>query len=405
MKLPSFSFLRDNARWLAAGALLMFCSSYGQTFFISIFAGEIRSEFGLSHGQWGAIYGAGTLASATIMIWSGVLTDHFRVRVLGAAVLVLLAVASLAMASVTAAWALVPVILLLRLGGQGMSIHIASTAMARYFVATRGRALSTATLGVSLGEALLPLIFVALLTVYPWRSLWVLAAVMALLAIPALLMLLRAERTPQSSAHENQTPGLQGRHWTRPEVLRNPLFWCALPLILGPSAFGTALFFQQVHLAEVKGWPHVQFVALFPLFTVAAVASMLTTGVVLDRIGTHRLMPVVQVPSILGYLVLGQSATLSGAAVGMALIALSAGANNTLATAFWAETYGTRHLGAIRAMAVAVTVLGSAIGPFLTGGLIDAGLPFDQQMPFISAYFVGASILILFGLRVARRAA
>src|SRR6056297_2918334 len=49
-------FVRTNAPWLAAGFLLTFASSFGQTFFISVFAGEIRATYGLSHGDWGAIY-------------------------------------------------------------------------------------------------------------------------------------------------------------------------------------------------------------------------------------------------------------------------------------------------------------------------------------------------------------
>ncbi|MCH9825026.1 MAG: MFS transporter, partial [Alphaproteobacteria bacterium] len=89
--MDTLSFLRLNVRWLAAGALLMFMSSFGQTFFISIFAGEIRAEFGLSHGEWGGIYALGTLASAIVMVWSGGLTDRFRVRTLGPVVLVCLA--------------------------------------------------------------------------------------------------------------------------------------------------------------------------------------------------------------------------------------------------------------------------------------------------------------------------
>ena len=61
-------FLRDNALFLSSGALLTLISCFGQTFFISIFAGEIRAEFGLSHGEWGAAYSTGTLASAIVMV-------------------------------------------------------------------------------------------------------------------------------------------------------------------------------------------------------------------------------------------------------------------------------------------------------------------------------------------------
>ena len=75
-----FDFLRLNLPWLSAGFLLTFLSSFGQTFFISLFAGEIRLAFGLSHGEWGGLYSLGTFASAMVMIWAGGLTDLFRLR-------------------------------------------------------------------------------------------------------------------------------------------------------------------------------------------------------------------------------------------------------------------------------------------------------------------------------------
>ena len=70
------------------------------------------------------------------------------------------------------------------------------------------------------------------------------------------------------------------------------------------------------------------------------------------------------------------------------------GGNATLTPSLWAEFYGTRHLGAIKATAAAAMVLGSAIGPGLTGLLIDAGISFDQQMLGISAYFLSSSALV-----------
>ena len=154
-----FSFLRANAKFLFAGFLISLLSSFGQTFFISIFAGEIRAEFGLSHGGWGAIYGLATTASAGVMLWSGVLTDRFRVRVLAMAVMAGLALASALMALSVAVWMLALTIFLLRFLGQGMMSHISAVAMARWFTASRGRALAIAALGFTAGEALLPVSF------------------------------------------------------------------------------------------------------------------------------------------------------------------------------------------------------------------------------------------------------
>ncbi|MDD9743162.1 MULTISPECIES: MFS transporter [Marinovum] len=395
------SFLLQNAPWLAAGALLAFLSSFGQTFFISVFAGEIRAEFGLSHGAWGGIYSLGTTLSAAVMVWAGGLTDRFRARVLGSGVLVLLALACLSMAFSTV-WLLPLVIFALRLTGQGMTSHISAVAMARWFVAMRGRALSIAALGFSFGEALLPIVFVALLGMFDWRLLWLVAAMIAAAGIPLLLLLLRRERTPQSLATNEQSTGMQARQWTRGEALRHRLFWFMVPALLGPPAFNTAFFFQQVHYAEVKGWAHLDLVALFPVYTAISVGAMIVSGWLLDKLGTARLMPFYQVPMVAAFVFFAYATSPASALFGFFFLALSTGANMTLPNAFWAEFYGTAHLGSIKAMAAAVMVLGSALGPGLTGVLIDAGVGIEAQYLGVAGYFVFASAMMAIGVTQAR---
>ena len=281
-------FILQNSRWLTAGALLTLISSFGQTYFISIFAGEIRATFNLSHGDWGAIYGFGTFASAVVMIWSGGLTDVMRVRNLGPIVLAALAASCLFMAF----------------------------------------------------------------------NQWV-----ALLPIPALLWLLAEERSPQSSAAEGQSFGMGGRHWSRTQVLGHPLFWFMIPALLGQSAFNTAFFFLQVHFAEIKGWDHLQLVAMFPIYTAVSIAAMILSGVLLDKLDTARLIPYFQLPMVFAFLTFAYGQSLLSALVGFIFLGLSSGANATLPNAFWAEFYGTKHLGSIKAAAEAVMVLGSAVGP------------------------------------------
>lgn len=397
-----WSFLRDNAAWLAAGYLLTFTSSYGQTFFISLFAGEIRATFSLSDGQWGGIYTIATTASALVMIWTGALTDRYRVRALGGYVLVGLALACVAMAAVPSALALVFVIFALRFTGQGMTSHLAVVAMARWFSASRGKALAIARLGYTTGEAFLPLIFVALLALVSWRMLWLVAAAGALLAIPALLALLNRERVPSDFARSDETLGMGKRHWTRAEMLRNPLFWCTLPLIIGPAAFGTALFFHQVHMVEVKGWALLSYVALFPLFSWVSFVFMLVSGFAVDRFGTARLMPWILLPYAVGFALMAGAQTLGMAAVALVIFGIAGGCMGTVPSAFWAEFYGTRHLGAIKALATAAMVFGSAVGPGITGLFIDLGFDFPSQMMAIAVYFVIASGVMLFGIRSVR---
>lgn len=392
------NFLIRNARWLAAGALLAFLASFGQTYFISIFAAEIRQAFSLSHGQWGGIYTLGTTASAIVMISAGGLTDRLRVRVLGAAMLGFLALSCLAMAFAPAAWMLPLVIFALRLTGQGMTMHVAIVAMGRWFAASRGKALSVATLGGNAGEALLPLIFVALMAHYDWRLLWVVAALMAVLGIPILIALLTRERTPQSWAASDQSVGMEGRHWSRNQAFRHWLFWFMVPALIGPAAFTTAFFFHQVHFAALKGWQHIELVALFPAYMVIMIGAMVVSGWLLDKTGTARLIPWIQLPMVAGFTLFAHGGTLPPIFLGLIFMALTMGATLVMPNAFWAEFYGTRNLGSIKAMAVAVIVFGTALGPGLSGLLIDLGLGLETQFQIAALYFVMTTLLMKIGI-------
>ncbi|SDW78783.1 MFS transporter [Litoreibacter albidus] len=397
-------FIRENLSWLSAGLVLTFSSSFGQTFFLSIFAGEIRAEFSLTHAQWGGIYMLGTLCSAVAMVWVGGLTDHFRVRVLGPSVLLVLSLACISMALVSSVPMLIALIFVLRLMGQGMSSHVASTAMARWFVAARGRALAVASFGFSIAEATLPILFVGLMAFVGWRSTWLVAAGALVVIAPVIFLLLKQERTPQSSATDNQIAGMNDRHWTRWEVLKSPLFWMVAPVLIGPPAFGTAFFFLQVHLAEVKGWSHFDLVRLFPVYTGMSICAMLASGFAIDRFGTGRIMAVYTLPLAIGFLIFSQSTTLLGGAIGIAFFAMTSGMQATLPSAFWAEFFGTRHLGSIKAMATSIMVFGSAVGPGLTGLVIDLGVDYSRQMVWVSAYMVAATLIAYVGLRTARAA-
>jgi MFS family permease len=296
---------------------------------------------------------------------------------------------------------LVAAIFLLRLFGQGLMGHAAMVAMARWFVATRGRAVSVAGLGVATGEALLPLTFVALMGVFDWRLLWLLASATLLALSPVLWSLLRQERTPQSFAKASGSTGMQGRMWTRGEALRHPVFWLMLPALLGPAAWNTAFFFQQVHVAEAKGWAHVTLVSLFPLYTATSVAFMLIAGWLVDRLGSTRLAAAYLLPLAAGYLVFAFAGSVPVAGLGIVLIGASVGMNVTMMATFWAEVFGTRHLGAIRAMMAAVMVLGTAVGPAITGALIDLGVDFPTQGFGIAVYFAATAVLAAFAGRKA----
>jgi sugar phosphate permease len=382
----TLTFIRTNARWLFAGGVMMFATSFGQTFFISIFARQIMETYALSDGDWGSLYALGTTASGLTMIWAGGLADQFRARTLITVLLIIMSIFCLAMAFNSSVWLLPVVIFGLRLSGQGMLNHIAMVSMVRWYTATRGKALAIAGLGFAIGEACLPFIIVASLIYISWQTVWIAAAALSILFLFLLRFLLNKERTPHSIAQTTQAVGIGNQHWTRAQAIKHPLFWLLIPVAITPSMFTTAVFFQQVHLAEVKGWQHVHFVALFPAFTIMGVVAGIIFGGAIDKWGSIRILPFMLIPLATGLFVFGNFDSITAGLLALILMAITQGATGTVSVAIWSEIYGTKHVGSIKALAVAFMVFGSAIGPLVTGRLIDQGYSFPDQMPAYVVY-------------------
>lgn len=394
-----FVFLRDNARWLGGGFLLFFFSSFGQTFLISLSAGDIRREYALSHGGFGSLYMAATLASALTLPRLGHLADHYSAKKLALLVLPMLALAAAVMALSRHLVTLFMAIYLLRLLGQGMMSHLAFTTMARWFSAQRGRAISLGTLGLNTGEAVLPLVFVALAASLGWRNTWWLAAgALLLLAAPLIAALVSVERAAQASDPVARVA--TARDWSRAEVLRDPLFYAVMLAMVPPAFIGNTIFFHQVYLVELRGWSLTAFASSFTLYALMTIAFTLISGQLIDRVGGLRLLPFYLLPLGLALLLLGSVQAAWSMFAFMALYGVSNGFSLSLYGSLWPELYGIRHLGAIRAVILSLLVFASATGPGLAGLLIDAGVSYPALIVTLGAYCLAISLVML---RVTRR--
>lgn len=386
-------FLTTNRRWLGVGFLLTFASAFGQTWFISLFAGDIKAVHGLSDGAWGSLYTVATLASAALMFWRGSLADTVPLSRLAPLMTLLFAGAALAMATGQSLWLLGLTVFLLRFCGQGMFTHMAMTAMGRWFDATRGRAVAIANLGHPASEVVIPLLAVALIAGLGWRPTWgIVAVVLAIGIAPLLWVSLRHDRTPAGMAHADSMSGLGARHWNRTDALRHWLFPALLPVLLTPGFIGTVVFFHQVHIAEVKGWTLAQMAPGYSAFATATVASSFIAGWAADRFGAHRLLPVLLVPMGLGVALIGPAENVALWYVALGVIGITQGTASTLWGGLFPAVYGTRHLGAIRSLGTTIIVFSTAIGPGITGVLIDAGVDFPTQTLAMGLWCLGLAV-------------
>jgi len=398
-----WNFIRTNARWLLAGLLLTFFSSFGQTFFIGLSGNALRARFDLSEGEFGLIYMGATLASALVLPWAGRTLDYVDGWKVAGVSLPLLAGACLLMAFAPHVAVMGAAIWLLRLFGQGMMTHIALTQTGRWFAASRGRAVSLVVPGHQLGEAILPMSFVAVAALLGWQGAWIAAALLILLfAWPVIVTLLRRERTPQSEDIAAAQGGRQ-RQWTRGEVLRDPVFYLLLAGVLAPPFIGTTIFFHQGHFIELRGYDALVFASAFPLMAVTTIVFGFVCGGLIDRFGALNIVPFFLVPLTIASLTAGLLEPVWGVYLFMFLVGVSYGFTATLLGALWPEVYGARHLGSIRSVIVASMVLATAMGPGLTGLLIDLGINLPDQLIFMAVWCVLASVCLWFAARAVQR--
>ena len=382
---------------LSLGLFLIFSSSVGQTFFISLFSGEIRNAFNLSHGMFGILYSVATLTSATLFFWLGKLTDQFNLTVLGLITLGILSGFSFLLSSAETLLILFLSLLGLRLFGQSMISHIAVTAMARWFSKKRGRALSIALMGHPIGEALLPSLITFFLFQYTWREIWVgIGTCIIIIFLPLVYWL---GRHLKSSNHDSSNSGLTKSKkklidsWNRSQVLKDLRFYQVLPGLLASPFIVTGVFFHQIHLIETKSWSITLLASSYPFFALSVIGVTFGAGWIIDRFGTVHLLRFFLLPLAFGLIIIAGTDKAFAIPIFMILMGASAGSATIVISTLWVELYGINYLGSIRSMFFSMVVLATSISPALMGLLLDIGITLEIQFIIFAIYIFICSII------------
>jgi len=366
------SFIRPNAHLAFYALLAVAASGFGQTFFVSIFGSALRGEFGLSNAQYGAAYSGATLASAALLLVCGGLVDRWPLRRITALAVTLLASACLLLAAATSGWMLLPGFFLLRFAGQGFMTHLGMTTAGRYFSDNRGKVIAMAALGFPLAEALLPAGGAQLIHWSGWRSVWYAAsAILLLIVLPGLLWLARA---PNSRGATSAAECGGDADFSRAQVLRDPGFYLLLPAALMTPFVVTAVLFHQGAIGESRGWSLTLMGSAFSGYALGHLVMLFFAGSLVDRFGAQRSLPMALLPMVVGLLLLALCRGDWVPCAYLTLLGITQAGTGTAGGALWPERYGSRHLGAIRALSQAAMVLSTAVSPLLAGLLLDGGV-------------------------------
>ena len=398
-------FVRNNLRFLGFGYLTALISTFGQTFYIAMYSGELRSAFGLSHGEFANVYAIGTLSSGLLLIWLGKLIDRVDLRIYSVLLCIAMAFACFFMSLAQGVIMLTVSIFLLRIAGQGLLSQAATVTMARYFDDySRGRAVSLAALGFPSGQAIFPAASVVILLLIPWRDIWLFSAIILVIFIPPIMLWLLKDHGLRHKkflviTKKDKDPKKRNkrRQWTRREVLTDPRFFLAMMAMMSTAFVITGLNFHQVHLTEIKGWDLSFYASCFAIYAMCQVAMSVVTGMLVDRYGALSLTPFYMLPMICSTFVVASFDASATILIFMAMAGITGGATATIISTVWAELYGVLHLGSIKAMVAGIQVIASALGPAVFGWLIDAGIGIES-IAFVCGVYSFFGCILLAGL-------
>jgi len=382
------------------GFIFTFFSSFGQSYFLGLFNTSIREALSISHGQFGSIYASATLCSSFILIWVGKKIDDFSAIKFAYFVIISLSISSFIFSKINSIVFLFLAIFLMRLFGQGLMSHTASTTVSRYFDKSRGKALSTSWLGLSLAEFILPVLIVYFLTFIHWRELWVGFSLIIILFLPVASMFLinNLNINSRESDSNNNSQEDTIKQWSRGEVLKDYKFYIICGNLLAmPWIFtGFAVFQSFVQIS--KGWGPYVIAQSFMAYSICSVLTLFITGILIDKFSSRKLLIFTNIPMLIAALILIVFDHPIVSFIFLGLLGMTNGFANVLGTSTWAELYGVRFIGGIKAMTSALMVFSTAFGTALYGFLIDKGFGIEQIATF-SAIYVGFMLVLLFMIK------
>jgi predicted MFS family arabinose efflux permease len=381
------------------GFIFTFFSSFGQSYFLGLFNSSIRDALSITHGQFGSIYASATLCSSLLLIWVGKKIDDVNIFKFALFVIILLSFACFFFSKVSSVFLLFIAIFLMRFSGQGMMSHTASTTISRYFTRTRGRALSISWFGLSSAEFIMPVLMVYLLTIIDWQNLWLIFSITVLIILPIASFLLIKNLNLDSRETSNENiKEVEIKQWSRREVIKDYRFYIiSLNMLAMPWIFtGFAVF--QSFIQTSKGWGPYVIAQSFMSYSILSVLTLFLSGFLIDKFTSRKLLIYMNIPLLFSVVVLYFFDTPITAFLFLGLVGISNGFANILGSSTWAELYGVKYLGSIKALTTALMVFATAFGTALFGLLIDLGFTVDG-IALISGFYIFFSLILLFLIR------
>jgi len=389
-----------NFKIIIFGFIFTFFSSFGQSFFFGLFNSSIRNELSISHGQFGTIYASATFASSFLLILVGKKIDDINISKFALFVILLLSFSCFFFSKISSLILLFISVFLMRFSGQGMMSHTATTTISRYFTKSRGKALSTGWFGLSAAEFVLPILIIYLLTITDWRNIWISISIIVIVFLPlaSYILVKNINFDSREITDGEKFKEINIKQWKRKDVIKDFRFYIICANMLAMPWIATGTFVYQSFILSSKNWGPYVIAQSFMAYSVLSVITLFISGFLIDKFTSRKLLIYMNIPLLMAVIVIFYFNHPISSFVFLGLIGISNGFANVLGSSTWAEIYGVKHIGSIKALTTALMVFSTAFGTALFGILIDLDFSIEQ-ISIIAGIYISISLLSLFLIR------
>ena len=391
--------LSINKKVIIFGFIFTFFSSFGQSFFLGLFNAPIRNELGITHGQFGNIYATATIFSSLLLIWVGKKIDEYQIIYYSFFVILLLFFSSLFFSFINSIIFLSIGIFLMRFSGHGLMSHTSTTTISRFFEKSRGKALSTLWFGLSSAEFILPVLITYLFVIYSWRSVWQGIAIIIIIFLPfVVLNTIKQIKLDSREKDLNPKKNFKIKSWRRREVIKDYRFYIVSLNMLAMPWIATGVFVYQSFISDSKMWNIYTIPKAFMIYSLASIITLFFSGFLVDKFTSRKLIPIMNIPLLISMFVLFYYQHEISAFIFLGLVGISNGLANVLGSSTWAEIYGVKFIGSIKALTTAFMVFSTAFGTAVFGLMIDNGFSIEN-IAFVSGIYIVISLFLLILIR------
>ncbi len=387
---------------VAATALFILVVTFGTRFAFGVFFTPMLDEFGWTRAMTAGAFSLSMLMEGLIGIFMGVLNDRLGPRLVLTICGSLMGLGYLFMSQVNSLWQLYLFYgVIIGTAMSGVWVPLISTT-ARWFVKRRSMMTGIVATGSGIGTLIASPVSNWLISVYNWRTSYIILGCIVLITVIVASQLLRRDPTQvgqvpygENKAEEQGLPSSNPGYSLR-QAFCTGQFWLIFPVFLGS---GFIILATMVHIV-----PHaieLGITATSAANILAAIGGLVIVGRVLlgiigDRIGNKRVIVICFVLMSAALFWLLSSNNIGMLYIFAVIFGSGYGGTGATMSPMVAWLFGLRSHGLIFGVMALSYSIGGAIGPYLLGYIFD--VTGSYRLAFLACALIGVASIIFTAL-------